>query len=246
MWNPKGSLQHVLNVTDSILLCGAPHGVADAVATWFCCKRVTCVASHAKVSVRRMGAWLTPSMRFVCSIAPHCCAPVSCPPPHPTPSGGTPPSHPTPPDTTTLSGQGFCSSCICAVGSALVIGFEKAGVLINGQRVSDLASSTDPAGTGAVDMLMANCSTLLGLQVSLTVRPAVGHVWQWATSRQLSYSILCPWCQTQGCSFRVQVPAIGHSGCGGPKTNPSMAALVPHPSRLLYFSCLPPFRRHGS
>jgi hypothetical protein len=38
-------------------------------------------------------------------------------------------------------------------------------VLINGQRVGDLAAADDEAGVGAVNALMANCSAILGVQV---------------------------------------------------------------------------------
>lgn len=70
-----------------------------------------------------------------------------------------------PADPSLFSGPAFCSSCICAVGTALVSGFDRAGVLINGQRVSDLAAADDEAGVGAVNALMANCSAILGVQV---------------------------------------------------------------------------------
>ncbi|KAF6252217.1 hypothetical protein COO60DRAFT_1644230 [Scenedesmus sp. NREL 46B-D3] len=68
-------------------------------------------------------------------------------------------------DPSLFSGPAFCSSCICAVGTALVSGFDRAGVLINGQRVSDLAAADDEAGVGAVNALMANCSAILGVQL---------------------------------------------------------------------------------
>jgi hypothetical protein len=70
-----------------------------------------------------------------------------------------------PADTTLFSGPAFCSSCICAVGTALVSGFDRAGVLINGRRVGDLAAADSEAGVGAVNALMANCSAILGVQV---------------------------------------------------------------------------------
>ncbi|WIA21791.1 hypothetical protein OEZ86_008262 [Tetradesmus obliquus] len=67
-------------------------------------------------------------------------------------------------DTSLFSGAAFCSSCICAVGTALVSGFDRAGVLINGRRVGDLAAADGEAGVGAVNALMANCSAILGVQ----------------------------------------------------------------------------------
>jgi hypothetical protein len=70
-----------------------------------------------------------------------------------------------PADTSLFTGPAFCSSCICAVGTALVSGFDRAGVLINGQRVGDLAAADSEAGVGAVNALMANCSAILGVQV---------------------------------------------------------------------------------
>jgi hypothetical protein len=70
-----------------------------------------------------------------------------------------------PADPSLFTGPAFCSSCICAVGTALVSGFDRAGVLINGQRVGDLAAADDEAGVGAVNALMANCSAILGVQV---------------------------------------------------------------------------------
>lgn len=72
---------------------------------------------------------------------------------------------PLPADTSLFSGAAFCSSCICAVGTALVSGFDRAGVLINGRRVGDLAAADGEAGVGAVNALMANCSAILGVQV---------------------------------------------------------------------------------
>uniref|UniRef100_A0A383WGR6 SPARK domain-containing protein n=1 Tax=Tetradesmus obliquus TaxID=3088 RepID=A0A383WGR6_TETOB len=68
-------------------------------------------------------------------------------------------------DTSLFSGAAFCSSCICAVGTALVSGFDRAGVLINGRRVGDLAAADGEAGVGASNALMANCSAILGVQL---------------------------------------------------------------------------------
>jgi hypothetical protein len=81
-----------------------------------------------------------------------------------------------PADPSLLSGPAFCSSCICAVGTALVTGFDRAGVLINGQRVGDLAAADDEAGVGAVNALMGNCSAILGVQVGR---------WSWCSAHHM-------------------------------------------------------------
>jgi hypothetical protein len=61
-----------------------------------------------------------------------------------------------------MSGQAFCSSCICAVGVANLVSFEAAGVLVHGQRVSQLAATDYAAAVGAVGMLEDTCSAVLG------------------------------------------------------------------------------------
>jgi hypothetical protein len=68
--------------------------------------------------------------------------------------------------------QAFCSSCICAVGTANLLGFEAAGVLLQGQRVSQLAAADYPAAVGAVSMLANTCSAVLGSKVGIQ------QVWQ--------------------------------------------------------------------
>jgi hypothetical protein len=62
----------------------------------------------------------------------------------------------------------FCSSCVCAVGTANLLGFEAAGVLLQGQRVSQLAAVDYPAAVGAVSMLANTCSAVLGSKVGTT------------------------------------------------------------------------------
>ncbi|KAF8054977.1 hypothetical protein HT031_006867 [Scenedesmus sp. PABB004] len=59
-------------------------------------------------------------------------------------------------------GLGFCASCVCGVGTALVAGMERAGVALGGVPVAQLAAAGDLAGVNA---LVTNCSALLGAQL---------------------------------------------------------------------------------
>lgn len=73
-------------------------------------------------------------------------------------------------DTSRLQGASFCSSCVCAVGVANPLGFEAAGVLLQGQQLSALAAADYAAAVGAVSVLADTCSTVLGARVSDVVR----------------------------------------------------------------------------
>ncbi len=62
-------------------------------------------------------------------------------------------------NTAVVPTDSFCASCICGVGTALVLGLDAAGVRINGQPVSALAAGGDAS---SLNSLIANCSGLLG------------------------------------------------------------------------------------
>uniref|UniRef100_A0A383WFB7 Uncharacterized protein n=1 Tax=Tetradesmus obliquus TaxID=3088 RepID=A0A383WFB7_TETOB len=68
-------------------------------------------------------------------------------------------------DTSRLQGASFCSSCVCAVGVANLLGFEAAGVLLQGQQLSALAAADYAAAVGAVSVLADTCSTVLGARL---------------------------------------------------------------------------------
>lgn len=50
-----------------------------------------------------------------------------------------------------------CGSCICALGSALVLGFQEAGVRVDGRPVTDLAAAAQ------LNQLLDDCSATIGL-----------------------------------------------------------------------------------
>lgn len=61
-----------------------------------------------------------------------------------------------------MTGDVFCRSCVCGLGTAIVLGFEQAGIKVNGQRVSDLAASGD---INALNNLLTNCSAIMGIEL---------------------------------------------------------------------------------
>lgn len=65
-------------------------------------------------------------------------------------------------DIDSMTDATFCNSCVCGLGTAIVLSFDKAGTKVNGQPVSALAASGDIA---TLSNLLSNCSAVMGIEL---------------------------------------------------------------------------------
>lgn len=56
----------------------------------------------------------------------------------------------------------FCKSCVCGLGTAIVLGFQQAGVKINGKPVTEIAAAGD---INTMNTLLNNCSAEMGIEL---------------------------------------------------------------------------------
>lgn len=62
------------------------------------------------------------------------------------------------------AGPTYCFTCVCSIGQSILVGFEKAGVKINGVPIVANTNATVD-GVSPVSTLMTSCSSIIGFQL---------------------------------------------------------------------------------
>lgn len=126
----------------------------------------------------------------------------------------------------------FCKSCVCGLGTAIVLGFQQAGVKINGKPVTEIAAAGD---INTMNTLLNNCSAEMGIELLQAGALSAEALQQLTECNVSETSLNCageggaaagaplPGQTASSGSAAAQTPAGGAASTGAPASQPAAA-----------------------